>query len=102
MLEKEKKEKEKRIYIYIYIYNGSIGVPRKLREIKFPALWGSCRKWVYWGPQNVEGNKISCSLVELQSFLCFRKLKQSVTEPIGYAMPFMLFGGVAVFPAGYV
>jgi hypothetical protein len=74
----KKKKEKKKICIYIYI------------------------KWVYWGPQKVEGNKISCSLVELQSFLCFRKLKQSVTEPIGYAMPFMLFGGVAVFPAGYV
>jgi hypothetical protein len=37
-----KKEKEKKEDIYIYIYNGSIGVPRKLREIKFPALWWSC------------------------------------------------------------
>jgi hypothetical protein len=54
------------------------------------------------GPHKVEGNKISCSLVELQSFLYFRKLKQSVTERIGYVMPFMLFGGVVVFPAGYV
>jgi hypothetical protein len=52
--------------------------------------------------ENMLKKKISSSLVELQSFLCFGKLKQSVTERIGYAMPFMLFGEVTVFLVGYV